>query len=445
MKYNKVIALPFIKFGFKGGIHPPDSKEVTKDKAIVSAKVPACLFVPLLQHIGAPCTPAVQVGQEVKKGQIIGNAGGFVSAPVHAPVSGKIIGISEVPHPSGMMVQAIFIENDYEETWVELTGTSDYSLLTAAQLRERILGAGIVGMGGATFPTHVKLSPPKEKKIDTVILNGVECEPYLTADYRFMIEKPREIIEGAKIIMKALGVDRGFIGIEANKPEAARILRQALGNDPKLSVHVLKVKYPQGAEKMLIKALVNREVPPRGLPMDVGVVVQNIATAAAVYDAVRFGRPLIERVVTVTGDAVKEPKNVLARIGAAVSDVIEECGGFSQEPGKIIMGGPMMGIALYSTGVPITKGTSGIIALSKQTVLHSEEFGPCIKCGRCIDVCPMGLVPSMLGVFGEKGFYDEAKAYRVHDCFECGSCTYVCPSKRPIVQFIKLAKSLVKP
>ena len=437
--------MPFGPFKFKGGIHPPDSKDATKDKAIVSAKIPSRLTVPLFQHIGYSCTSAVHVGQEVKKGQIIGTAGGFVSAPVHAPVSGKITGICEVPHPAGMMVQAMVIENDYKETWIELTETPDYSLLTAAQLRERILGAGIVGMGGATFPTHVKLSPPKEKKIDTVIINGVECEPYLTADYRLMLEKAVEIIVGSKIIMKALDVSKGYIGIEANKQDAVEIMKKALENDPGLSVHSLKVKYPQGAEKMLIKALVNREVPPRGLPMDVGVVVQNVATAAAVYDAVRFGRPLIERVVTVTGDAVKEPKNVLARIGSTVADVIDECGGFSQEPGKIIMGGPMMGIALFSTSAPITKGTSGIIVLSKQTVLHSEEFGPCIKCGRCIDVCPMGLVPSMLGVFGEKGFYDEAKEYKVHDCFECGSCTYVCPSKRPIVQFIKLAKSLVKP
>jgi electron transport complex protein RnfC len=300
-------------------------------------------------------------------------------------------------------------------------------------------------MGGATFPTHVKLSPPQDKKIDSLIINGVECEPYLTADYRLMLEKTGEIIEGSKIIMKALGVKRAFIGIEANKPDAVAIMKKAAGNDAGLSVHSLKVKYPQGAEKMLIKALVNREVPLRGLPMDVGVVVQNVATAAAVYDAVRNGRPLIERVVTVTGDAIKEPKNVLARIGSMVSDLIDECGGFSGEPGKIIMGGPMMGFALPSTNIPVTKGTSGIIALSKQAVQHSEEFGPCIRCGRCIDVCPMGLVPSMLGVFAEKGFYEEAKAYRVHDCFECGSCTYVCPAKRPIVQFVKLAKSLVKP
>jgi Na+-translocating ferredoxin:NAD+ oxidoreductase subunit C len=311
--------------------------------------------------------------------------------------------------------------------------------------RSRIHDAGIVGMGGAAFPAHVKLSPSHGFKIDTLIINGVECEPFLTADHRLMLERSGEIVEGAKLIMKVLGVPRCLIGIESNKPDAVAVMKEACGNDPSLTVHSLKVKYPQGAEKMLIKALTGREVPLRGLPMAVGVVVQNVATAAAIYNAVRFGTPLIERVVTVAGDAIKEPKNLLARVGTNVGDLVDECGGFSREPGKIIMGGPMMGFSLPSMDLPVTKGTSGIIALSKQTVLHSEEFGPCIRCGRCIDVCPMGLVPSMLGVLGEKGFYEEAKAYRVHDCFECGSCTYVCPAKRPIVQFVKLTKSLVKP
>jgi electron transport complex protein RnfC len=437
----------FRAFGFKGGIHPSDSKGFSEGKPIVPAKVPARLTVPLLQHIGAPCAPAVQAGEEVKKGQVIGTAGGFVSAAVHAPVSGKISGMCHVPHPAGQMVQAVAIENDGKDAWTELKETVDCFALTPEQIRERILAAGIVGMGGAAFPTHVKLSPPKGKTIDAMVINGVECEPYLTADYRLMLENSREILEGAKLIMKALGVTRGYIGIEANKPLAVNTMKEmlALDKDAALSVYVLKVKYPQGAEKMLIKALLNREVPLRGLPMDVGVVVQNVATAKAVYEAVRFGRPLIERVVTVGGDAVAEPKNLLVRIGMTVADLIAECGGFKAEPGKIIMGGPMMGVALYSTDVPIMKGTSGVIVFSKQSVLRNEEFGPCIRCGRCIDACPMGLIPSMLGVLAEKGFYEETREYHVHDCFECGSCTYVCPSKRPMVQFIKLAKSLVKP
>jgi Na+-translocating ferredoxin:NAD+ oxidoreductase subunit C len=432
-------------YSFKGGIHPPDSKKLSEEKAITPAKVPTILTVPLVQHIGAPCKAAVVVGQIVKKGDCIGTAGGFVSAPVHAPVSGKVTALCEVQHITGKMVPAIAIENDCRETWTACKECSDYSSLKTEEINERILNAGIVGMGGATFPTHVKLSPPKGKTIDTLIINGVECEPYLTADYRLMLEKAAEIIEGSKIIMKALGVTKGYIGIEANKPKAIDVMKKALSGDVSLSVVTLRVKYPQGAEKMLIKALVNREVPPRALPLDVGVVVQNVATAVAVYDAVRYGRPLVERVVTVTGDAVTEPKNLLVRIGTSVADMVSECGGFVGDPAKLIMGGPMMGFALPSANTPVTKGTSGIIALSAKSARCSDDFNPCFKCGRCIDACPMGLDPSMLGVLSEKGFYEETKEYNVHDCFECGSCTYVCPSKRPMVQFIKLAKSLVKP
>jgi electron transport complex protein RnfC len=432
-------------YSFKGGIHPPDSKKLSEEKAISPAKVPALLTVPLVQHIGAPCKAAVEVGQIVKKGDCIGTAGGFVSAPVHAPVSGKVTALCEVQHIAGKMVPAVTIENDGQETWTACKECPDFASLKTEEITERILNAGIVGMGGATFPTHVKLSPPKGKTIDTLIINGVECEPYLTADYRLMLEKAAEIIEGSKIIMKALGVTKGYIGIEANKPKAIDVMKKALSGDASLSVATLRVKYPQGAEKMLIKALVNREVPPRALPLDVGVVVQNVATAVAVHDAVRYGRPLVERVVTVTGDAITEPKNLLVRIGTSVADLVGECGGFAGDPAKLIMGGPMMGFALPSANTPVTKGTSGIIALSAKSALCSDDFGPCFKCGRCIDACPMGLIPSMLGILSEKGFYEETKQYNVHDCFECGSCTYVCPSKRPMVQFIKLAKSLVKP
>jgi electron transport complex protein RnfC len=430
---------------FKGGIHPPDRKDLTRDKPITTVKCPSRCTVPLVQHIGAPAVAAVKAGDEVKKGQVIGTAGGFVSAPVHAPLSGKVSAVATVPLPSGALAPAVIIENDGREERAGVPGNADADSLAPEQIRERILAAGIVGMGGAAFPTHVKLSPPKGKTIDTLVINGVECEPYLTADYRLMLEQSREIVEGTKCIMKALGVAQCRIGIEANKPDAAAVMEKALCGAPSLSVNVLKVKYPQGAEKMLIKALLDREVPPRGLPMDVGVVVQNVATAKAVYDAVRFGRPLIERVVTVTGDAVAEPANVLAPIGMATGDLVAACGGFKGEPGKVIMGGPMMGVALASLDVPVTKGTSGVIVLSKESVRQNEEFGPCIRCGRCIDACPMGLIPSMLGILAEKSFYEQAKEYHVHDCFECGSCTYVCPAKRPMVQFIKLTKSLVKP
>ncbi len=430
---------------FRGGIHPPDKKELSKDKSIVPSRPPKKVVIPLAQHIGAPCKPLVSIGQEIKKGELIGSPEGFVSAPVHSSVSGKVIAIGEFPLPTGRMVQSVVIENDFKEEWTTLKDNPDYMQLSPDELKTKVKDAGIVGMGGAAFPTHVKLSPPKEKPVDIVILNGAECEPYLTADYRLMIERPDEVIEGLKILMKILGVTKGFIGIENNKPDAIEKMEKAASKEPTIKVCPLEVKYPQGAEKMLIKAVVDREVPARGLPMDVGVVVQNIGTALAIYEAVRFGKPLIERVVTVTGEAIREPKNLMVRIGTLVSDLIEDCGGFKSEVAKVISGGPMMGFAIYSLDTPVTKGTSGILAIPEEGVLHAEDFGPCIRCGRCIDICPMGLMPSMLSVLSERGFYEDTRDYNLFDCFECGSCTYVCPSKRPIVQLIRLAKSLVKP
>lgn len=430
---------------FKGGIHPPDKKELSKDRAITPAKSPKRVVIPLSQHIGAPCKPCVTIGQEIKKGEIIGNPEGFVSAPVHSSVSGKVIAIAEFPVATGRMVTSIVIENNGNEEWAPLKDNPDYMSLSADELKGKVKDAGIVGMGGAAFPTHVKLSPPKEKPIDVVILNGAECEPYLTADYRLMIEMPEEVVEGLKVLMKITGVNKGYIGIESNKPDAIKTMQQAVSGEQNIKVVALEVKYPQGAEKMLIKAAVDREVPPRALPMDVGVVVQNIGTAVAVYEAARYGKPLIERVVTVTGEGIKEPKNLMAKVGALISDLVEDCGGFKNEAAKVISGGPMMGFAMSSLDVPVTKGTSGVLVISEDGVAHAEGFGPCIRCGRCIDICPMGLMPSMLSVLSERGFYEEAKEYNLFDCFECGSCTYVCPSKRPIVQFVRLAKSLVKP
>jgi electron transport complex protein RnfC len=340
---------------------------------------------------------------------------------------------------------SVVIENDGKEEWTSLKDNPDYMKLSPDELKRKVKDAGIVGMGGAAFPAHVKLSPPKEKPIDVVILNGAECEPYLTADYRLMLERPQEVVEGMNVLMKILGASKGFIGIENNKPDAIESMKKAVSGETNIQVCALEVKYPQGAEKMLIKAAVGREVPPRGLPMDVGVVVHNIGTAVAIYEAVRYGKPLIERVVTVTGEGIKEPKNLMVKIGSLVSDLIKECGGFKSDIAKVISGGPMMGFALYSLDVPVTKGTSGILVLLEEEVVHIEDFGPCIRCGRCIDICPMGLMPSMLSVLSERGFYEEAKDYNLFDCFECGSCAYVCPSKRPIVQLVRLAKSLVKP
>lgn len=430
---------------FAGGIHPPDKKSLSAGSPITETKPPKIVIIPLSQHLGAPCKPLVSIGQEVKKGEAVGEAGGFVSAPVHAPVSGKVVAVGEFENAMGRMVNSVVIENDMKEEWTSLKDNPDYMSLSGEELREKIKAAGIVGMGGAAFPTVVKLSPPKEKPINAVLINGAECEPYLTADYRMMLEKPKEIVEGLKILMKVLGVQKGYVGIENNKPDAVAKMKEAVAGSSGIEVLALEVKYPQGAEKMLIKAILGREVPARGLPMDVGVVVQNVGTALAIYEAARFGKPLIERVVTVTGEGITHPMNFMARIGTKVSQLIEESGGFKGSAAKVVSGGPMMGFALSSLELPVTKGTSGILVIPEEGVYHAEDFGPCIRCSRCIDICPMGLMPSVLSVYAEKGLYEEAKEFNLFDCFECGSCAFVCPSKRPIVQLVRLAKSMVKP
>ncbi len=430
---------------FDRGIHPTYNKELASDKAVVQAKLPQRIVVPVSQHIGAPAQPAVSIGDEVKRGQVIGSTSGFVSSPVHSSISGKVIAIADFPSTAGKMVQSIVIESDGRDEAVSFNEHPDYMKLGADEIKNMIRDAGIVGMGGAAFPTNVKLSPPKEKNIDAVIMNGAECEPYLTADHRLMVEHPKEVVEGLKIIMKSLGVDEGHIGIEVNKPDAIEAMNAAVSGEENIKVWPLEIKYPQGAEKMLIRAVKGREVPSKGLPMDVGVVVQNVGTALAVYDAVRYGKPLYERVVTITGNGINEPANMSIRIGTLMSDVVEQCGGLVEGAVKVIAGGPMMGFAQWTLDVPVVKGTSGILVLTETEYVSSDDYTACIRCGSCIDVCPMGLNPSMLSILSEKGFFEEAKDYNLFDCFECGSCAFVCPSKRPMVQFIRLAKSQVKP
>ena len=426
---------------FKGGIHPRDNKNYTANKSIEKPSLPNRVVIPVRQHIGAPCVPLVKKGDTVKKGQIIANSDAMVSCPIHSSISGTVTDVAECLHGVFGKSLAIIIENDGLDEWVEGIPTErNWESLDIQDVKNIIRNAGIVGMGGATFPTHVKLSPPPGKKVDSLVINGAECEPYLTADYRMMLEYKENIVVGVKILMKVLGVSKAYIGIEDNKKQAIDAMKQAFAGTT-VEVVSLPTRYPQGGEKMLIKAITGREVPSGNLPADVGVVVQNIGTAIAVSDAVVRGIPLIERVVSITGGAIKEPKNLLLRVGTSFKDAIEYCGGFNETPDKLIMGGPMMGIAQFSLDTPVIKGTSGILALAKSEINEAKE-SPCIRCGKCVEVCPMGLNPSMLSILGEKGFCIEAKEdYALLDCIECGSCVYVCPAKRNIVQYVKYSKA----
>lgn len=419
---------------FFGGIHP-DYNKITENRKIEVAALPKKVVLPLSQHTGAPCEPLVKAGDIVKAGQKIAESKSFVSAPIHASISGKVVEIAKKPHPVAGESLAIVIESDGKlEYDRSIKPRDDADELDRKDIISIIKEAGIVGLGGAAFPTHVKLSPPPEKKIDTIILNGAECEPYLTCDHRLMIEETGKIISGLRLMMKALDVKKAVIGIESNKENAIVFMKDRSGS---IEVVPLKAKYPQGAEKMLIYAITKRKVPSGGLPMDVGVVVQNVGTAKAVYDAVYTGKPLIERCVTVTG-AVKEPKNLLVKIGTPFSDLISQCGGYKGEPKKLIAGGPMMGIAQYTDDIPVIKGTSGILVIDDGS---ADEERRCIRCAKCVDVCPVNLTPNMIMANSKNDRIEAAEYLNALDCFECGCCSYVCPSKIPIVHYIKYAKS----
>ncbi|MBL0224782.1 MAG: electron transport complex subunit RsxC [Geobacteraceae bacterium] len=428
---------------FKGGIHPEGHKELTCGIKTSTARVPDKVYIPLSQHIGAPCVPLVTVGEKVAKGEKIGDGKGFVSSPIHASVSGTVVAIEVMEHPGGTFVPCIVIENDRLETWHEsVRPPADPEALSPAELRSIIFNGGIVGKGGATFPTHVKYNPVEGSKFDTVILNGVECEPYLTGDHRRMLEKPDRIVAGLKYIMKMADCNRGIIAIEDNKMDAVASMEKAVADESAIHVVVLKEKYPQGAEKQLIYACTGREVPIGGLPLAVGVLVNNVGTASSIADVVETGVPFIERSLTISGDGIAQPCNYQVRIGTLFSELISECGGYTGAVERIISGGPMMGKTVFSAAVPVVKGTSGIVVMKKSTAPPPPEFA-CVRCAKCIDACPAYLEPTSLVKRAKRSLWHEAEAENVMSCIECGSCAYVCPSQIPLIQFIRRAKQAV--
>ena len=430
-------------FSFFGGVHPKENKFYACDVPIQEFPEPDILVVPMSQHIGASCTPLVKKGDLVKKGQKIGDHAGLC-APVHAPVSGKVKSVEMKAHTSGTTMTSVVIENDHLGTLhedIKPRTREEVDALTAEELIEIIHESGIVGMGGATFPTHIKLNSAIGK-VDTIIVNAGECEPYIVADDRLCREYPRELISGLKIIMKILGLDQAHIGIEDNKPEAARELKACLSSKDGITVDVLPAKYPQGAEKQLIYAITGREVPSGGLPAAVGCAVFNAATCKAIHDAVYEGMPLIKRVVTVSGDIVMEPKNLLVPIGTSFNELLEAVG-HSENPYKVLSGGPMMGFTQYDLSVPTTKGTNAVTILGRKNRFVVEESA-CIRCGKCIDGCPMKLMPVLMYKSLFSGSIEEMKETNMMDCIECGSCAYTCPACVPLVLAFRSGKQQIR-
>ena len=429
----------------KGGIHPPENK-ITSLKEIKRMEVPKVVNVPIAQHIGIPAEIVVDRKDKVVKGQVIAKSGGFVSSNIHSPVAGTVTKLDLIIDSSGYKKQCIVIRTDakdpsnFEVVENPLKETIE---LEPKEILQRITDCGIVGLGGATFPSQVKLNVREGAVLDYLIINGVECEPYLTADHRLMLEKTAEIVVGIKILMKALHLKKAVIGIENNKKDAIDLFKKVIKKEDGIQVAALQVKYPQGGEKQLVRAILGREVPKNGLPLDVGVIVHNVGTIFAIYEAIQFNKPLIERVVTVTGKKLENPSNFWVKIGTPIKDLIAEVGGLPEGTRKLVNGGPMMGKAIKNTDVPVTKGTSGVLVISEEEASRGESKN-CIRCGECVAVCPMGLEPHLLMNLSEKGLYEKASKEDIMTCIECGSCSYVCPSHRPLLDYIRFGKNIVK-
>lgn len=427
---------------FKGGVHPYEGKELSKDSPIREVLPVGELVYPLSQHIGAPAKPVVAVGDEVLMGQMIAEANGFVSSPIFASVSGRVTAIELRRTATGDMVNSIVIENDEMYTETRFAGVDDISTLSKEEIIERIKNTGVVGMGGAGFPTHVKLSPKEPDKIEYIICNGAECEPYLTADYRRMLEYPKELVEGMKILLRLFDNAKAIFGIENNKPDCIEKIRELIQDEPRMEVCELITKYPQGGERQMIYACTGRKINSKMLPADAGCIVDNVETILAIYQAVKNGIPVMKRISTVTGSAIKEPSNIKYSIGTPFSQLIDAAGGFKSQPEKIIAGGPMMGFAMFNLDIPTTKTSSSILCMDKDEVKEYEPIA-CINCGRCVEACPELLIPSRLAKFSDRYQMDEFEKWNGLECIECGSCSYICPSKRPVAQSIKTMKKVV--
>ena len=431
----------------RGGVHPAEHKELTEHLAIEEMPPPQQVVIPVSMHFGAPAKPVVKKKQEVQEGDVIATVEKALGATIHSSVTGVVKTIEPRPHPTMVRCDAIVIDRDPSAP-PRVYEPQDWRKTTAEQLLAKVKEAGIVGLGGAGFPTHVKLSPPPSAKVDTLVLNGAECEPYLTTDHRIMLEYPQKVVEGTKVLLKILGIKKAIIGIELNKPDAINAMTKAAKDTSShdeytVAVQGMTVKYPQGSEKQLIYSLTERSVPGGGLPFDVGVIVQNISTTLAIYEAATLNKPLYEKVATFSGRAIKRPANLKVKVGTVLSDVAAYLGGTTNDLTKIVSGGPMMGFAVSSLDVPITKTSSGVLFLSSSET-DTGTYGPCIHCGWCLEACPMGLLPKEVAIFVEAGKGHQTEKFGVFECFECGCCAYVCPAKRPLVQFARLAKIQVK-